>query len=365
MPLRKFAHSTYWYFEGRDLTGKRYCVSTKQRNKTAAARAARSIELARAVPRLPKLALSQTLVALFKHKERRRVSEAEKEVVKTKGRHLIEHFGPAHDVHSIDAKAIDSYVDARRRDEVRPGKPISDGTIRMELRVLRAALREAKRRGEYQGDPDALRPTMLEPYKPRSRWLTHEQFEALCAELRKNKRSAHRVDYVLTWCHTGIRYGELHRLTAADLDRRGRRLFVRGRKGSHEHRERWVPLSDAAFEVLDRRARAAKSGPLFRPWLKPNVRLTLARACRRAGMDPVTPNDLRRSFVTWHLTAGTAERETQRYVGHSPRSSLVRRVYGQLADDAGRAAVASFPTAAAPPAAAEPAKVSQGVSRTA
>ncbi len=359
MPLRKFPNSDYWYFEGRDLNGKRYCVSTKQKQRAAAARAGRAIELARAVPRLPRYTLSAALVALAAHKARKRVSEAERQIVRTKGGRLIAHFGPALDVHELGPTSIDGYVDARRRAEVRPGKKLSDGTIAMELRVLREALRVAKRAGHYSGDPDALRPTVLAPYKPRERWLTFEQFDALVRELQK--RSAHRVDYVLIWCHTGIRYGELHRLTGADLDRRGRRLFVRGKKGSREHRERWVPLSDAAFEVLDRRARAAGSvnALLFKPWLKPNVRLTLERACRRAGMPAVTPNDFRRSYVTWHLTAGTTERETQRYVGHSPKSTLVRRVYGQLAADAGRGAVAGFP---APP---SPSEVSQGVSQTA
>lgn len=357
MQLRKFARSRYWYVVGRDATGKRYAVSTKQTDKTAAARAARSIELARVVPGLPRYTLSSALVALAKYKRRKRVSAAELEIVKTKGGRLLEHFGPGLDVHKLVPKLIDGYVDARRQDEVRPGKTISDQTIGMELRCLLEALRVAKREGHYGGNPDALRPTVLATYKPRKRWLTHEQFAALVSELRK--RSPHRVDYVLVWCHTGIRYSELHRLTAAELDRKGRRLFVPGKKGSVEHRERWVPLSDAAFEMLTRRARKAKGGPLFELWLKPNVRLTLARACRRAGIEPVTPNDLRRTYVSWHLHAGTSEHEVQKYAGHSPRSTLVRTVYGQLAPDAGRKAVAGFPV---PP---KPVGVSQRVSQTA
>jgi integrase len=354
MRLRKFARSPYWFAVGRDVTGKRYAKSTKQTSKAAAARAAQSIGLAHAVPGLPKLTIAQALVGLAEHKRRRRVSEAELEIVRTKGGRLIEHFGPGFDVQPMQPRDVDGYVDARRKAEVRPGKRVSDQTIRMELRCLLESLRVAKRAGLYAGDPATLRPTVLEAYKPRSRWLTFPQFSALIAAL-----PPHRAEYVLVWCHTGVRYSELHRLTAANLDRKQRRLYVEGRKGSREHRRRWVPLSDAAFDVLDRRAAAAGEGePLFAPWLKPNVRLTIGRACRRIGIDPVTPNDLRRTYVSWHLHAGTSELEVQRYAGHSPRSTLVRSVYGQLAPDAGRAAVSTFP---APP---KPVEVSQEVSQT-
>jgi integrase len=149
-------------------------------------------------------------------------------------------------------------------------------------------------------------------------------------------------------------------LTGKDLDRAGRRLFISGKKGSIDYQERWVPLSDAAFEVLERRAAAARAGaPLFRAIPGSNLNRVLATACRRCGMDPVSPNDLRRSYVTWHLTAGSSEREVQKFVGHSPRSQLVRKVYGQIVATAGQAAVASFP---APPKPSS--EVSQGVSQT-
>lgn len=130
-----------------------------------------------------------------------------------------------------------------------------------------------------------------------------------------------------------------------------------GTKGDAEHRERWVPLSPAAFDVLAARAKAHPTGPLFpKVWLKPNMKLSLARACKRAGIEPVTANDLRRTFASWCCRRGVSERECQKFMGHSPASLLVRKVYAQLAPEAGRAAVASFPEA--PPA------VSQVVSQT-
>lgn len=43
---------------------------------------------------------------------------------------------------------------------------------------------------------------------------------------------------------------------------------------------------------------------LFKPWLK--VHRDICAACVRAGIDKVTPNDLRRTFATWHHQAGVA-----------------------------------------------------------
>jgi integrase len=360
MQLRKFGRSPYWFVVARDSNGKRYVRSTKQTSRDAAARAGRAIELEGAVPRLPRHPLSEALVALAQHKARRRVSAAETEIVRTKGGHLIAHFGPGRDIGTLEPTDIDGYVDARRRAEVRPGKNISDSTIRMELRCLYEALRNAKRAGRYSGDVDRLRSTALAAYKPRERWLPHGHFLALLEQLGKlRKGSANRADYVLAWCHTGVRKSELLRVLPEHLDRQGRRLFVDGRKGSREHRRRWVPLSDAAFAVLERRADATPVGqPLFAPWPNSNIRRVLANACAKIGIEPVTPNDLRRSYISWHLHAGTSELEAQRYAGHSPRSTLVRTVYGQLKPDAGQAAVASFPAPPAPPG------VSQTVSQT-
>jgi integrase len=359
--VKRTTLSRYWYAECRDLNGRRYWKSTKQTDKAAAARAARSIDVAGSVPRLQKYSLAAALLELAKHKERKRVSAAELEILKQKGGRLIEHFGPGRDLNAIEPPDVDGYVDERRKAEVRPGKRLSDETIRMELKYLREAARHAKRAGRYEGDPSKLTPTVLAPRRPRVRWLTYEQFLALIGELRDDRdgrarNRAELADYVIAWCHTGARRAELFRLTAANLDRRGRRLFIAGRKGSINYQERWVPLSEAAFEVLDRRAKAVPAGaPLFKTTSSNRICRVLATACRRCGMDPVTPNDCRRSYATWHLTAGSPEREVQKFMGHSPHSPLVRKVYGQIVSTAGQAAVASFP---APP------KVAQGVAQT-
>lgn len=340
--LRKFARSPYWYAEGRDSEGKRWCESTKQTARDAASRVARRLEVERAVPKLQRLPLSQALVALLEHKRRKQVSAAEISIVQTKGARLLEHFGPAFDCQGLDRAAIDRYVDRRRADSM------SDATIRKELGKLYEALRIAKTHGRWAGEVAALRTDVLKPDEPGDRWLDDPEYVAMMRHVFPGRR-----DHVLVHCHTGVRYGELYRIEAQHIDHDGRRLWVIGTKGEREYRQRWVPLSEEVYEALAARAELHPTGALFPDvWLKPNMKLSLARACKRAGIEPVTANDLRRTFASWCCRRGVSERECQRFMGHSPASMLVRKVYAQLAPEAGREAVASFP------------RVSQEVSQT-
>ena len=116
--LRRFKRSPYWFAQGRDADGRRWCESTKQTSRDAAARVARRLELERAVPRLRSLPLSAALVALKAHKRLRRVSDAEIEIVETKGARLLEHFGPARDCNTLVPADIERYVAARRADGI-------------------------------------------------------------------------------------------------------------------------------------------------------------------------------------------------------------------------------------------------------
>lgn len=333
--LRRFRDSPYYHAVGRDLTGRRWCVSTKQTSRDAAARAARRIELERAIPQRRPLPLAAALATLVAHKQRKQVSAAELEIVELKGAHLLAHFGPQYDCQRMHLTDVNGYVDARRR------SGISDSTIGKELGKLHEALILEKQAGRYQGEPTALRTNVLKPAEPCERWLDTDQFLDVLEELPERRRG-----HFLVYCHTGVRWSELYRIEARHLDYEHRRVWVIGHKGKREHRERWVPLSEDAFDVLAARAECHTAGPLFPDvWSKHNLRTTCTRAARRLGLGPLSTNDLRRTFCTWCATRGVSERECQRFMGHSPTSMLVRRVYAQLAPESGRAAVDTFPGA--------------------
>ena len=97
----------------------------------------------------------------------------------------------------------------------------------------------------------------------------------------------------------------------------------------------------SVFDLLLARAEEAGPGqPLFAPWR--NRRRALRGACKRAGIAPVSPNDLRRTFATWQAEAGVPEAGAASLLGHSS-STMVRRVYSKVGTDAKRAAMAKLP----------------------
>lgn len=354
--LRRVRGSSYWYVEGRDGDGYRYLQTTKQKNKVAAARVAARIEVERAVPRVRPYALSEALSALYDHKVLSCVSKSELEIVSTKGARLLEHFGAEKDVNDFArqeaVQEIEGYVKVRRTHRVgtKTAKTVSDATIRKELGKLFEALRLARRDGKFRGDVESLRTKVLQRSKPKTAVATPEQFVALwrCVPLS-------RRPYLLVSFHVGARHGEMKRLEACHIDhgrivdgrRVGMKLWVIGKKGREEYRERWVPLSQAAYDVLVDLAEQHPKGPLFpKPWHPSNIKRTVGLACRKVGIPEMTANDFRRSFVTWQGMFGTSDTETKKLVGHSPNSKMVESVYRQLHENSGRVATDQFPTPA-------------------
>jgi len=73
---------------------------------------------------------------------------------------------------------------------------VTDHTIAKELVALRAALKLAKRRGIWKGDPAEVLPVGFAPeYKPRNRFLTYDELEALLSELLED--AAARVAFTI------------------------------------------------------------------------------------------------------------------------------------------------------------------------
>jgi integrase len=355
--LRKVRNSSYWYVDGLDWAGKRYLRSTKQTNKAAAGRVAAHIELEKSIPGIQPLSLSSALDSLYSWKQLNQVSEASLEQLSCKGARLMEHFGPDRDLNDppLSIEETEGYVAARRthvlcfgvRRTPKPGRVVKDSTIAMELKFLFEALRLAKRNKKFAGDVDELRPKVLRPSAAITRVLTPTQFLAVWRKLPLARREDDRTlirDYVLIFCHLGVRLSELPRIEAHHVDSKNSQVWVVGKKGHVDYRERHVPCSPEALAVLQRRARLRPSGALFPAIPSCNIRDILARACERAGV-AVRPsaNDFRRSFVTWQGMFGTPDSETGKFVGHSPNSRMVKQVYRQLHAESGRAAVAQFP----------------------
>lgn len=235
--------------------------------------------------------------------------------------HFVRLWGEGLPLQSIDARKLDDFISARIKEGA------SRNTLGKELTALRGLLKLAKRRKEFKLDLGEVLPEQWSTgYKPRERALTQREAEALLPELISD-RGAH-VAFLLA---TAARWSESLSARATDIDLQRGEVRIRGTKT--ERANRTIPVVDWAWPLLRHTMQILGEGhgPIFRPWK--NVRHDLAAACRRAGIAPVTPNDLRRTCATWLRAAGVEPHLIAAFLGHAD-SRMVERVYGRLPADA-------------------------------
>lgn len=125
----------------------------------------------------------------------------------------------------------------------------------------------------------------------------------------------------------GIRIGELANLRTDDV--RENSLFIRTYEG---HGEREVPLNRRGKEALKRYLEirtSATSDHVFvtktgRPFLVRNIRDSVERYFRKAGIENAKINDLRHTFVAHHLKHGVSIVFLSKVLGHKRLSSTER-----------------------------------------
>lgn len=164
------------------------------------------------------------------------------------------------------------------------------------------------------------------------RILSKIEYRALRDACRADVRTYAIVELFL---QTGIRIGELANLTVDDV--KGDSVFVAAQEG---HAERSVPLNKAAKEVLNRylesRGNSTSSRALFitktgKPLLIRNIRTSIDRYFRVAGIEGAKVNDLRHTFIAHHLMSGTPITTLSKLVGHKRLSTTEK--YLELVKD--------------------------------
>lgn len=183
---------------------------------------------------------------------------------------------------------------------------------------------------EYVTDDPSLLITHPKYEVKPPRVLSEMEYRALRDACRDDERTSAIVELLL---QTGVRIGELANLRVSDV--KDESLLIRTFEG-HEARE--VPLNKAAKLALNRymAIRPTKKGDgqrkdehLFitktgRPLLVRNIRSSIDRYFRIAGIKDAKVNDLRHTFVAHHLRAGTSLVVISKWVGHKRLSSTER-----------------------------------------
>lgn len=227
----------------------------------------------------------------------------------------------------IDRSVVESYYQARM------GEGAAKSTIHKESVVLRQALKVSADRGIYTGQPRVVVPTIRIDYQPRDRWLTREEYDKLLAVTPDHRRT-----FIMLGCLAGTNLGEAHALEWQHVNLEAGWMRIPGTKRASRWRR--VPIAGELAEHLE--SIPEKVGPVVVPHWRRNNQRDLGVLCARAGIERVTSNDLRRTFASWLKQRGVDSLTVAHLMGHTT-TRMVELVYGRLADDTYRDAVALLP----------------------
>lgn len=148
------------------------------------------------------------------------------------------------------------------------------------------------------------------------RILSRMEYRALRDACRGDTRTYAIVELFL---QTGIRIGELANIKLADIKENEVVITTQ-----EKHPERAVPLNKAVKKAVDKWLSIrpdSQNEALFvtktgNPLLIRNIRTTIDRYYKLAGIQKAKVNDLRHTFIAHHLAAGASLTVISRLVGH-------------------------------------------------
>ncbi len=214
-------------------------------------------------------------------------------------------------LNDVDAIACERFIAKRKAEGAK-------NAIKKEMGAIRSVLRHARRMGIYKGVVEEVIPELEDSYEPRSRFLLPLELVALV-----NALSPERAAHVVFIVATGARWGESERARRGDV--KGVMVHLRGTKTKRS--QGMVPVPPPMRGPLAWALARSKDDLLFARW--GNVRRDLAMACEQIGIEPVTPNDLRRTFGSWLRIAGVSTDLIGSMMRHTD-SRMAERVYGRI-----------------------------------
>lgn len=247
-------------------------------------------------------------------------SDATMNMYECKTGHVVRLLGETRLADLTHAKVL-RYTEQRESETAVPH------TVHRELTALRRILKSAIRAREFSADIKSVMPDYAARYVPRTRFLRFDELLAICAHLEPSRAAV--LPFIVA---TSARFGEAFRARRSDITARS--IAIRGTKTDKSRRH--VPMLSVTWPLVAYTLERAdgEGDMLFSPW--PNLRRDVHRACRRAGVDIFSANDLRRTTGTWLVKMGVPYELVAKVMGHASTAMLVK-VYGQLdTGDVGR-----------------------------
>lgn len=231
---------------------------------------------------------------------------------------ITEYWGKTRELGSIDTAALDKWVS----DLKEIGN--SDGTINRKLAALSKLFSVAVPRGGVAFRPKFPR---RKEYNGRVRFLSNEE-ERRALDLLVQWGLEETHDAVVILLDTGLRAGELMRLTPQDVDLKLNRVTVWGAKNNDN---RSIPLTLRAHAILKHRIEQHPSGKLF-PSGYWRLRMDWDRLREKMGLTEdkqFVLHVLRHTFVSRLVQRGVGLPIVGRLAGH--KSLQVTMRYAHLA----------------------------------
>ena len=203
----------------------------------------------------------------------------------------------------------------------------SAGTVRRELGVLRAAINYAHARGRLTR---AVAVELPERPEPQSRWLTRQEAARLIRSAGTHQARVYLPLFILIGLYTGRRKEAILSLRwpQVDLDAGTIDFEIEGRKRTSKKRGSIRLPSRLLPHLVRARRRGSDLGYVLHDHGQRigDVKKGFQAACKRAGLEGVSPHTLRHTAATWLMQNGTDLWEASGFLAMS--MDTLQRVYG-------------------------------------
>ncbi len=250
---------------------------------------------------------------------------------RTSLRWIIPHFGHMR-LTELSSKDLSAFETMRRKMRTREGSRVSAITIKRDLALLSSIYSSCQEWEWVQNNP--VLPYLRGRHKKgimvendgRDRYLDHDEERLAIFHMPDTIREA-----VVLAIDTGLRAEEQWELKKKDINRSRRRLTVR-KEIAKSGRTRTIPLSERAWEIIERRLMQNASDHLFYRWREDpetgeeyaeKVEHTWAyrefqKGIKAAGLQDVEWHDLRRTCGCRLLQDhGMSMTQVSKWLGHS------------------------------------------------
>jgi len=220
----------------------------------------------------------------------------------------------------ISAEDIRRYISKRMQDGV------SNGTINREIALIKHMLNTAVRLGYLEKNPIQNKIEMLPENKDKWTYLMPWEFEKLKENI--NERYRDLLEFLV---YSGMRIGDVLRLTWQDINMEAGFIFVRGHK-TKGGKAFGIPLNKKLREILERKfLRAMQTGQIsknervFVHGDGSSFRKAFKEALKKAGLpENIRIHDLRHTYASWLAMSGVPLQQIQALLGHAHISTTLR-----------------------------------------